>query len=148
MPDPPHCPRCNKAVEDTWHICPYCEAVLKGHARGSRGGAAHDLLEWAENRVDRPWVRDVAGIGGCIVVCGGLFAAPLVGRAKLGAGGVIFGILFVASGLALLGAFFGLTPDTYEGRILKVCILIVLFLVASLALLAIAVGIVVMLTMR
>ena len=148
MPDAPHCLRCNKAVEAAWQICPYCEAVLKGHARGSRGGIAHDLLVWAEARVDRVWVYVVAAIGAAIVLFCGIMVAPMAGGEMLGGGGIFLALMLVVSGLALVIVVFNLTRHTYRGRFLKTGLLVLLFLVGSLALLAFGVSIVVMLTMR
>ena len=140
MPDPPHCARCNKAVEDAWQICPFCEVVLKGYARGSRGGIAHELLEWAEGRLDRLWFYFVTLIGGCVVTIGGILVAPSVGDALLGKVGIIV-MVMLAVGL-IIGVVVGMTRDSYKGRFLRMGILIALFLVGSITLLSCVVGIV------
>jgi hypothetical protein len=142
MTDPLLCLRCNKVVEGAWQICPYCEAVLKGDARGSRGGSAHDLLVWAETHLNREgWVLVVTLIGGCLALFGAITVVGLVGEAVLGKGGV--GIVLVVVALGLTGVVFGLTRDSYAGRFFRMGILFALFLVGSLALLSCLVGIVI-----
>src|SRR5262249_54514089 len=130
MPNPPLCPRCNKAADAAWQICPYCEAVLLGYARGSRGGIAHDLLVWAEARLDRRWVFLVALNGGFVAIFGGITVAWVVSE-LLGTAGIPV-MLLVAAGLTV-GVVFGLTRSSYKGRFLKVGILSVFFLVGVLA---------------
>ena len=144
MPDPPHCLRCNKAVEDTWQICPYCEAVLKGHARGSRGGVAHDLLEWAENRLNRLWVQVVAAIGCCGALLSVFGIAMGVGGLMWGKTGVTLAILSMLLGSACVAGVFGRMRNKYKGRFVRVGILSALFLVGAVALVSCLVGSVLM----
>jgi hypothetical protein len=143
MPDPPQCLRCNKAVDAAWQICPYCEAVLLGDARGSRGGIAHDLLVWAEACLDRRWVFLVVVHGGFVAIFGGITVAWLV-SGLLGTLGS-FVMLLVAAGL-IMAVVFGLTRNSYTGRFLKVSILSVFFLVGVLAILSCVVGSVVIIS--
>ncbi len=77
---PGFCPRCRKPTERPWHICPYCEAVLRGPECGSRGGMMHGALRRSRALTRHPLAVALAVIGGIGLCLVAIVAAEIAGR--------------------------------------------------------------------